>query len=35
MKCKMENGKCKTKGCGHPVDAELALSEPVGEYLRR
>ena len=31
MKCKMENGKPKTMGRGHPEDAELALSEPVGE----
>ena len=27
-KCKMQNAKCKIKKHGHPVDAELVLSEP-------
>ncbi len=35
FKCKVENAKWKVSGRERPVDAELALSEPAGEYLRR
>lgn len=31
----MQSAKRRMKGRERPVDAELALSEPTGEYLRR